>query len=291
MACSTAISLFHNFLCADISITATSYGTLILSVFLVAILVGAADRVIERLAEPVGHPFRALGETASDLSITLLNLVRRDRVSALLSVFYKKQSKIPSRAAQHEVLRLPELLSLILAHISHDGRALAACMRVNRLWWEETTRIAWAECGDSFGQDFEGSEHRRPTISHVMMLVQELERLQLYARHVRSLCVKNAEGFRRAHVFLPPIHLVLLAIKFPRVTNMTIFVRPYNTSVERIARQNDLEHQVQRLRRHIHESEWQLYETWRRWVLTPLFTPVRHALQRLTSNGSDLVRR
>ena len=80
-------------------------------------------------------------------------------------------------------LLLPEVLSNIFAHLSHNSLTLSVCSRVNQTWFFEAVRLLWQRCGVLVG----GGPCESLGIRHLAALSSDHKRQQLYASFIECL--------------------------------------------------------------------------------------------------------
>lgn len=96
---------------------------------------------------------------------------------------------ISDRGGSRGDLGLVEILANVLNRVNSPA-ALAACARVNRLWFEEAIPMLWRGSIDSTAFD---KAWRTPTIEKLCSLaVESPRRLRAYLGHVRHLYLKEA---------------------------------------------------------------------------------------------------
>ena len=132
--------------------------------------------------------------------------------------------------ASARALRIPELLSMILANVQYlythsNDKSILACLQVNSLWLQEGARCLWWYCGGP------RSDYYLPQPSIQQLLSAPSDRQALYAASIRHLYVnieriqvKSGDGYQtlvRWHGYnLDPLC-------FPRLEKLSVHLIPH----------------------------------------------------------------
>src|SRR3954463_16500766 len=86
----------------------------------------------------------------------------------------------------HDLFRTPEIVAAILTADTVEPALLQNCLRVNRLFSHEATRILWETCGK--GLDLSHLYRKEPTVHALARIAsRDASRAQYYANYIREL--------------------------------------------------------------------------------------------------------
>jgi hypothetical protein len=120
----------------------------------------------------------------------------------------------------HELFSIPEMVAAILMTDAVEHAFLRNCLRVNRLFSHEASRILWDRCGTEFPTST--WRHNKPTVHALANIAaRDVSRAQYYANCIRQL------RFVRSHEDWPKKtegeqwHNYLLNLHFPILESFT----------------------------------------------------------------------
>lgn len=124
----------------------------------------------------------------------------------------------------HRALLLPEIVARILEAGGEEPGFLHSSLLVNRLFFQEASRVLWAICDDS-----EGAGRTHPNIHHLgaLILREDVgpERAQFYANLVRNMSFNYDTEL---HVDQHSWHSVLRQVKFPQLSLVWFWETEFN---------------------------------------------------------------
>jgi hypothetical protein len=116
----------------------------------------------------------------------------------------------------HDLFSIPEMVAAILMTDIADHALLRNCLRVNRLFSHEATRILWDRCGTRFPTN--NPRNKEPTVHALANIAaRNVPRAQYYANCIRELrFVRSREDWPKItdgeqwHNYLLNVHFPIL---------------------------------------------------------------------------------